>query len=159
MTGIGKDEWPEWPTRALTHDTPNTMRTLKAGITYFALVFGTGFALGSIRVPLLVPRIGVRLAELIEMPFMLVAVVLAARFIVRRFALPVTASARLGAGFLALGLLLAAEVALVFAQGLSMRQYVASRDPVSGSVFLAMLGLFAFMPLIVMRKQPIQMLN
>jgi hypothetical protein len=46
------------------------MRALRGGIFYFALVFGTGFVLGSVRVPFLVPHLGVRVAELIETRFM-----------------------------------------------------------------------------------------
>lgn len=45
-------------------------RTIKAGMTYFALVLGSGFVLGMMRVPFLVPHLGERVAELIEMPFM-----------------------------------------------------------------------------------------
>jgi hypothetical protein len=128
-------------------------RTIKAGITYFALVFGAGFVLGMIRVPFLVPRLGERVAELVEMPFMLVAILLSARFIVRRFSLPATVLARLGAGFLALGLLVAAEVLLAVAlQDRTLGEYVASRDPVSGSVYLAMLGVFAVMPFLLERS-------
>jgi hypothetical protein len=124
-------------------------RTIKAGITYFALVFGVGFVLGSIRVPFLVPHVGERLAELIEMPFMFVAIVVSARFIIRRVSLPAKAQARVGAGFLALGLLVAAEVLLaVVLQDRTLGEYVAKRDPVSGVVYLAMLGLFAVMPLV-----------
>jgi hypothetical protein len=127
-------------------------RTLKAGLTYFVLVFGAGFVLGSIRVPLLVPRLGERLAELIEMPFMFVAIWLSARFIIRRFSLPASVHVRAGAGFLALILLLTAEVGLaVVLQERTLGEYVATRDPVSGSVYLAMLGLFAMMPLILTR--------
>jgi len=127
-------------------------RTIKAGITYFALVFGAGFVLGIIRVPFLVPRLGERVAELVEMPFMLVAILLAARFIIRRFSLPANVLARLGAGFVALGLLVAAEVLLAVAlQDRTLGEYVASRDPVSGSVYLAMLVLFAVMPLVLAR--------
>lgn len=127
-------------------------RTIKAGITYFALVFGAGFALGMIRVPFLVPRLGERVAELIEMPFMFVAIVVSARFIIRRFSLPANVLARLGAGFLALGLLVAAEVLLAVAlQDRTLGEYVASRDPVSGIVYLAMLALFAVMPLVLAR--------
>lgn len=127
-------------------------RTLKAGITYFALVFGAGFVLGMIRVPFLVPRLGERAAELIEMPLMFVAILVSARFIIRRFRLPAHAMARLGAGFLALGLLVAAEVLLAVAlQDRTLGEYIASRDPVSGVVYLAMLALFAAMPLVLAR--------
>jgi hypothetical protein len=127
-------------------------RTIKAGTVYFALVFGAGFVLGSIRVPFLVPRLGERAAELIEMPFMFVAVLLSARFITKRFSLPANALPRLGAGFLALGLLVAAEVVLaVSLQDRMLAEYVASRDPVSGSVYLAMLALFAVMPFVIAR--------
>ena len=121
----------------------------KAGLAYFSLVFGAGFVLGAIRVPFLVPRLGERLAELIEMPFMFVVIVLAARFITQRFAMRAKASTRLAIGFIALGLLLAAELLLaVLLQNRSIGDYIASRDPVSGSVYLAMLALFALMPLI-----------
>jgi hypothetical protein len=127
-------------------------RTIKAGITYFALVFGAGFVLGMIRVPFLVPRLGERVAELVEMPFMLVAILLAAQFIIRRFSLPANVLARLGAGFVALGLLVATEALLAVAlQDRTLGEYVASRDPVSGSVYLAMLALFAVMPLVLAR--------
>jgi hypothetical protein len=101
---------------------------------------------------LLVPRLGARLAELLEMPFMLLVIVLSARFVVSRFTLPPAARTRLSAGFLALALLVAAELSLaVLLQGRSLAQYIASRDPVSGSVYLAMLGLFAVMPLLLAR--------
>lgn len=130
-------------------------RTIKAGITYFALVFVAGFALGMIRVPFLVPRLGERVAELIEMPFMFVAIVVSARLTIRHFGLPANVLARLGAGFLALGLLVAAEVLLAVAlQARTLGEYVASRDSVSGIVCLAMLALFAVMPLVLARVTP-----
>jgi hypothetical protein len=47
------------------HERPKRIsKVLKAGALYFALVFGAGFVLGSIRVLWLVPRIGERTAEL-----------------------------------------------------------------------------------------------
>jgi hypothetical protein len=127
-------------------------RTIKAGMTYFALVFGAGFVLGSIRVPFLVPRLGERAAELIEMPFMFVVVLVSARFIIKRFNLPASAWPRLSAGCLGLGLLVASELLLVVAlQDRTLGEYVASRDSVSGMVYLAMLGLFAVMPFLLAR--------
>jgi hypothetical protein len=128
------------------------MRTIKAGITYFALVFGAGFVMGSIRVPFLVPRLGERVAELVEMPFMLIVIVLSARFIVRRLTVPATAKVCLSIGGIALGLAVAAEILLAVAvQDRSLGEYVASRDPVSGSVYLGVLVLFAAMPLLLTR--------
>lgn len=130
------------------------MRIAKAGTTYFALVFGAGFLMGMIRVPLLVPRLGARVAELLEMPIMFVVIVLSARFVVSRFALPPTVAARLSTGIMALALLAAAELSLAVAlQDQSLGQYIANRDPVSGVVYLAMLGVFALMPLIFVRLQ------
>jgi hypothetical protein len=118
-----------------------------AALAYFGLVFGTGFILGAIRVPLLVPRLGVRVSELIEMPFMLVAVVLAARYVSRRFALPASCGVRLSVGFLALALLVAAELLLTAVlQDQAIGQSIASRDPVSGTAYVLALVLFALMP-------------
>jgi hypothetical protein len=50
---------------------------LKAGVLYFALVFAAGFVLGTVRTLWAVPRLGVRTAELIELPTMLGVSVLA----------------------------------------------------------------------------------
>jgi hypothetical protein len=124
--------------------------TVKAAASYFALVLGTGFVLGSIRVPFLVPRLGERYAELLEMPFMFVAILMAARFVVRRFDLPARLTVRLGVGFAALALTVVAELLLATVlQDRSIMDYIASRDPVSGSVYVAMLLVFALMPAIL----------
>ncbi len=124
-----------------------TRQSIKAGLAYFALVFGAGFVLGVLRVTLLVPRLGERMAELSEMPLMFAVIVFAARFVIRRFTVPPPIAARLGTGLLALALLLAAELLLaVVLQDRALADYVASRDPVSGSAYLAMLVLFALMP-------------
>ena len=120
---------------------------IKAGLAYFALVFGAGFSMGIVRIPFLVPRFGVRVAELMEMPIMFAVIWFAARWVVRRFALPPSASVGLATGFLALALLLTAELSLaVVVQDQSWAGYIASRDPVSGGVYLAMLIVFAWMP-------------
>ncbi len=128
------------------------MRHFKPAVLYFALVLGTGFVLGTIRVPFLVPRLGERYAELLEMPLMFVAIVLAARHVVRRFDLPARLPVRLRVGFAALAMSVLAELLLATVlQGRSLVQFIASRDPVSGSVYLVMLLLFALMPSILAR--------
>jgi hypothetical protein len=129
------------------------IKTLKAGILYFVLVFGAGFVLGPIRVFWVVPRVGVRMAELIEAPIMFAVIVVAARWIVRRLGMPPATSSRLGMGFIGLGLLLAAEFMLGYLLwGLSITEVITSRDPVSGSVYYALLGVFAVMPIFLARK-------
>ncbi len=56
-------------------------------------------------------------------------------------------------GFVALGLLLVAEFTLVlWLRGLTIREYLASRDPLSGTVYYLMLAMFAIMPLLVARR-------
>jgi hypothetical protein len=60
------------------------MQILKAGVLYFAPVFGAGFVLGTIRILWVVPRFGTRMTELMETPIMFVVTILAARWIVRR---------------------------------------------------------------------------
>jgi hypothetical protein len=134
-------------------DSKNVMPILKAGVLYFALVFGAGFVLGTIRTLWIVPRLGMRMAELMETPIMLVITILAARWTVRRLAVPSTLPARLCMGCVALGLLLVAEFTLVlWLRGMSIREYFASRDPVAGTVYYVMLGVFAIMPLLVTRR-------
>jgi hypothetical protein len=53
------------------------MQMVKAGVVYFALVFGAGFVLGTIRTLWVVPRFGTRMAELMEMPIMLAVTMVA----------------------------------------------------------------------------------
>jgi hypothetical protein len=129
------------------------MKILKAGLLYFALVFGAGFILGPIRILFVAPRFGTRMAELMETPIMIAVIIVAARWIVRRLALPPMLTDRLGMGCIALGLLLLAEFTLVlWLRGLSISEYLASRDPVSGTVYYVSLGVFAIMPLLVARR-------
>ncbi len=122
---------------------------IKAGLCYFALTFGTGFLLGPLRILVLVPRIGARAAELAELPVMIVVMWLAARWTIRRFHVPLTTAPRLAMGILAFALLLAAEFCVVMPlRGLTLQQYFATRDPVSGTAYYASLVVLALMPLI-----------
>ena len=129
-----------------------SLSQLRWGATYFAVVFLFGFLFGMIRVGLLEPRLGIRYAELSETPFMLVAVVMTSRWIVRRTNSRFSGFSYIGTGPVALLLLLLAEVAVVFlVRGMSVSEYIGNRDVVSGNVYLLMLGLFAAMPWIVSR--------
>jgi len=122
-----------------------TLPTLSA--VYFAIVFAAGFVFGIARVLWLVPRLGVRLAELTEVPLMLAVIFLAARWINRRFLTERDQSARLVVGVLAFAFLLLAE--LVFGMtlgGLTPKEVFLNHDPVSGTVYYLSLGAFALAP-------------
>jgi hypothetical protein len=88
-----------------------------------------------------------------EAPIMLLVIILAARWVARRLALASRPTTRLAVGCVGLGLLLVAELTMVlWLRGLTMSEYVSSRDPVAGTVYLVMLGVFAVMPLLVARR-------
>ena len=120
------------------------MLALRDALRYFALVFGAGFLLAFVRIPLLVPRYGVRVAELLEIPVMLLVIALASRWVQRR------ARHRhlLATGMFALFFMIAAELGVaVLAAGNSPVAYIAAKDPVSGTVYLASLIIFSLAPL------------
>jgi hypothetical protein len=82
------------------------------------------------------------------MPVMLLAVLLAALWINRRF--PGGHAERLGVGLVALGLLLAAELVVgMTLRGASLAGALVNRDPVTGTLYYASLGVFAFLPWIL----------
>lgn len=137
--------------------TPEARVITKTAAAYFGIVFGVGFVLGSVRVPFLVPRLGERWAELAEMPVMFIAIVLTAGYLVKKCGGAVTSGGWTVAGCMALGFLVAAELLLaVVLDGRGVGEYIASRDPVSGSAYLAMLIVFAAMPWLLHRLRAAQ---
>ena len=120
---------------------------IRASFLYFALVMGAGFLLGSVRVLFVVPHLGERWAELAEMPIMAMVIFVAAGYILRRYPEVQTRGRVLVVGFTALALSVSAELVLaVVLQSQSLAEYLASRDKISGSVYLVMLVVFALMP-------------
>ena len=95
-----------------TRDSNTSMEVLTSSAVYFAIVFGAGFVFGMVRVTWLVPTVGVRVAELTELPLMLTVVFFAARWIHRRFLAERDPRSRLIVGVTALALLLLAELIL-----------------------------------------------
>jgi hypothetical protein len=91
----------------------NIQQLAMPALAYFAIVFGIGFLLGSIRVLWLVPQLGLRYAELAEMPIMLLAIFFAARWVTQYFAVPPAISSRLVVGIAALICLLMVEFTVV----------------------------------------------
>ena len=129
------------------------MQVLTPAAIYFVVVFTAGFVFGTVRVLWVAPRMGARVAELLELPFMLVVIVYAARWIHFRFLAHVHQPTRALVGILALLFLLVAEVALgVTLRGLSLKEALISRDPVSGTAYYLSLCVFALMPCWLGRK-------
>ncbi len=127
------------------------MRILKTAALYFLLVFGAGFLLGIGRVLLIVPLLGERTAELLEMPLMLGIIVATARWVVRH-RLDTRQFSALCVGFIALGLVLVADLAVgIWLRGMSAAEVFLNRDPVSGTAYYAALLLFAVMPAVINR--------
>ena len=122
------------------------MRDLSQAITYFSIVFAAGFALAFIRIPFLVPHYGVRTAELMEMPVMLLVIGLSSRWIQQRN--PHLSSTHLLAiGGNAFLLMIVAELGVAVATSdLSPASYVLAKDPVSGAVYFLNLVFFALAP-------------
>jgi len=104
------------------------MQVVKAGALYFVAVFAVGFVLGAIRTLWVVPRVGTRAAELIEMPIMLAVTIVAARWTVQRLSMPLVWSARLEMGCVALVLMLIAESGSCSGFGVSRSKNISPRE-------------------------------
>jgi hypothetical protein len=124
------------------------LSAVKASVGYFALVFTLGFVLGTLRVLLVAPALGVLAATLIELPFMMLASWRICAWTMRKFNVSGKLNLRLAMGALALALLLAAEAALgvwVFRQTVQ-QQLAGYREPGPMLGLLAQIA-FASFPL------------
>lgn len=123
------------------------MHRFKPALAYFLIVFGAGFVLGTVRVLFALPLLGERTAELLEMPLMLAVIVLAARWITRRYLQHAEPREQLAVGGIATGCMLAAEFLVgLTLRGLSPMEVLVNRDPASGTAYYLSLLLFATMP-------------
>jgi hypothetical protein len=121
-------------------------RIILSSLIYFGIVFAAGFLLGVVRIFWLVPALGERQAELLEMPVMLVVSYLASGYILNRIDLPDVKSACM-AGAIALFILLALEFTVVLQlRGMSIGEYLGSRDPLSGAAYVFSLLVFGALP-------------
>ncbi len=128
---------------------------LKTAAAYFGMVFGTGFVLGTIRVLWLVPILGVRNAELLESPAMLVATVLAATWTNAHLLTAASRLRRLQVGVIALVFLMIAEVGFGAAlRGASPIEVLFDKDPVSGTVYYVLVVAYGLMPWMLTRRDP-----
>jgi hypothetical protein len=123
------------------------IRPAAAGFAYAILAFAVGFVLGSVRVLLVVPRVGPSVAVLLEVPVILAASWWISRLCVELFKVRRAVAARLVMGLVAFLVLMLAEVtlsALVF--GTSVTGYLASLTTPAGAIGLAAQVAFAGFP-------------
>ena len=126
------------------------VQVLKAGTVYFLVAVGAEFVLEIIRLQVVALHVGERLAEMLEIPNVLLATITGARWVVDRFTLPPLPGIRLSVGFVALVLLLLAEGTVVLPlHGLSVSEYLAGQNAVVGIAPLGALGVLTVMPFLV----------
>ncbi|MGD9969433.1 MAG: hypothetical protein AB7S65_03190 [Sulfuricurvum sp.] len=121
---------------------------------YFAIVFGSGFILGVFRVLYLIPHIGIRYGELLEMPLMYAVIRLSAGWILRRYGSSLLIPRfSLWVGIIAFILLVICEATGAFLQGYTLSTYLYSRDPISFSVYVLLLFVYMMMPYILFKRE------
>jgi hypothetical protein len=123
----------------------------KAGALYAIVVFSIGFILGTIRVLLLVPRVGETTAVILEAPVMLAASWFICRWCVHRLDVRRTVPARSLIGLVAFLVLMSAEVGLGAVLGRSLADQFAMYKSASGAIGLAAQVIFAMFPVIQVR--------
>jgi hypothetical protein len=115
----------------------------KAGLAYFAVTFGFGFLLGTVRMLIVVPAIGDISAVMLEMPIMLAISWFSSRWLVGRFRVPEGLAPRLVMGGFAFTLLMFAEVGLsIFGFGRTFAEHLASYRQIASA--MGLLGQLAF---------------
>lgn len=128
------------------------MRIALAALSYFVLVFAAGFVLGPIRVLWLEPWIGPVGAVLVEAPFLILAMVAAARLITGWRAIP-SGPPRLVMGAWAFGFLAMTEIAgAALLRGMPPAVYLGQFTTVAGFVSAALFVLFALAPWLLARR-------
>lgn len=126
------------------------MQVLKAGIMYFLVAVGAEFVLEVIRLQVVALHVGERLAEMLEIPNVLLATMIGSRWVVDLFTLPPLPGIRLGVGLVALCLMLISEWTVIQAlQSLSVEGYVTTQDAAVGTIPIGALGVLTVMPFLV----------
>jgi len=127
---------------------------LRVSLLYLCFVFAAGFLLGIVRVMFMVGLLGERYAELAEMPFMILVCGVTAYYLVKKYREQLSTARAVCVGLISLVLLLAVEFSVVLElRGLSIPEYFALRDPVSGTAYIVGLVSFALAPVAFYLRQ------
>jgi hypothetical protein len=139
------------PEMTLDGEQPHSlMQVVKAGAVYFLITLGAGFVLEVIRLQIVALHFSERIAQAMEIPFHLLAMIIAARWAIDRFTLPPFPGIRLGVGLVALGLWLVMEWIVILAfHDLSLDEFLATQGPVVGTLPIEALGVLTVMPFLV----------
>ncbi|KAA2235311.1 hypothetical protein [Salinarimonas soli] len=122
---------------------------VRAGPVYVGLVFAVGFALGTLRVLVVEPRLGGIGAVAVELPLMLAASWIACGAVLRRWPVPPQAGPRFLMGAIAFAALMTLELAVaVLGLGRSPAEHLASYREADKLMGLAGQLLFAVVPLL-----------
>ena len=126
------------------------MRIIAVGMLYFLIVFGVGFLLGPMRVYLLEPRLGETMATLCEAPFLLIVIVLAARWLPKRsnMRMSVASLAAVGLGGLFLQQLADVVVGSLL-RGITPAQQLSQLATPAGLIYMGLLLAYVVMPVLV----------
>jgi len=126
------------------------VQVLQAGATYFLVVVGAECVLEIIRLQVVALHVSEKLAEMLEIPNVLLATIIGGRWVVDRFTLPPLPGIRLGVGLVALCLVLISEWTVMQAlQSLSVEGYVAIQDAAVEPIPIGALGVLTVMPFLV----------
>ncbi len=125
------------------------MRLVKNAFFYFLIVFAAGWVLGPLRIFFVEPRVGSLTAVSIEAPIMILISWLAAR---RMFAGGYEAGALVGAGLIALGLMLGGEyLGAALLQGQTFEQFASGFFKPEGFITLDAFLAYGLMPILAAR--------
>src|ERR1700694_2821521 len=123
------------------------MRVTLAMLLYFGVVFAVGFLLGPFRVWWLEPRFGPIIATACEAPFMLLAILVAARWVPRVMNIRRDPKTLVLIGIGSLVLLQIADFAIGFwLRGITPKEQFVQLLTWQGNIYAALLAMFAIMP-------------
>lgn len=129
------------------------MRSIRAGVWYFVIMFAIGWLIGPVRVLFVEPAFGETAALVIEAPVMLAAMVYAVLWLTARMRIPSALLARVLMGLTALAILLAAETAsFAWLEGRPLTAYVEKFSGLTGAITIALYAAFAALPLVLGRR-------
>lgn len=132
----------------------NGSAMLKAALASAIAIFGFGFLFGTLRIFLLIPRLGALGAVSVELPFMLVASALVWHWTLGYFRVPADGAKRLITGLGAFAVLMGLEYVLSWVISEAGPQRFLA-DIVNPAGLLGLAGQFAFalMPLVLRTRQ------